>query len=115
MNARRMRPAATTFSPRPRRGELESCLIPSHHDGQLLYEVFAHPADTASLLEGIRVNGHDATVQLVDRLPLCDTLRILVHVPPVEVTDPADGWMLGRLTDLYADAADALDEHLVAA
>lgn len=72
------RPAAGSHAPRPERGQLISCLIPAHHDGQELYEVWCHPDDTAELLDGgIRsVNGRPARAFLVDRQAHADTLRI---------------------------------------
>lgn len=85
------RPEPGSHTPRPAPGTLESCLNPAHHDGQLLYEVWCHPADTDDLLQGgiRRVNGAPAKVVLVDRLACADQLRIHVHAPVDIVTDPA--------------------------
>jgi hypothetical protein len=41
-----------TFSPKPARGELESAMNPADHEGKTIFEVWCHPDDTASLLDG---------------------------------------------------------------
>lgn len=70
-----------TFSPRPARGELESAMSPAEHEGKAIFEVWCHPDDTASLLDGgIRtLNGMPVRVELVDTLPYADQIRITVR------------------------------------
>jgi hypothetical protein len=74
-----VRPEPGTNSPRPARGQLESCLI-SGTDG--LHEVWCHPDDTAELLQGVTVNGVPCHVELVDRLAYADTLRFTEQREP---------------------------------
>jgi hypothetical protein len=68
-----------TFSPKPRRGELESAMNQADHDGAGVFEVWCHPDDTAGLLDGgiKTLNGFPVSVTLVDELPFADQLRIV--------------------------------------
>jgi hypothetical protein len=74
-----MSPWTHTFSPKPRRGELESAMAQAGHEGAVVFEVWCHPDDTAGFLDGgIRtLNGVPVSVELVDSLPFADQLRII--------------------------------------
>jgi hypothetical protein len=71
-----------SFTPRPKRGELETCLNEAAHEGGSgIFEVFCHPGDTASLLDGgiKTVNGLPVHVEVVGQWPEADQLRITVR------------------------------------